>query len=81
MQSRVNRRRPSFSPTPLRRGAGGVRSNHSFSFLFALLLVPLIWHGCHKDDVDHEPGFILPPQPPISELPPVHAASIAPHRR
>ena len=56
-------------------------SIHAIPTLIALLLMPLIWHGCHKDDVDHEPAFILLPRPPVSELPPVPVESIAPHRR
>jgi hypothetical protein len=46
-------------PPPLRfgEGAGGWGL---FAFLFALAVLPLIAHGCHGDDVDHEP-LVAPP--------------------
>jgi hypothetical protein len=28
----------------------------------AAILIPIFAHGCHGDDVDHEPGFGLPVQ-------------------
>ena len=30
--------------------------------LAAALLIPIVAHGCHGDDVDHEPGFGPPMQ-------------------
>jgi hypothetical protein len=46
------------------------RGGHPFAFaVFVLLLIlfPLVGHGCHGDDVDHEPAV----------LPPVHAPTSA----
>jgi hypothetical protein len=36
------------------------RSRAGFAIFF-LILLPLIAHGCHGDDVDHEPA-VAPPQ-------------------
>lgn len=32
----------------------------SVLFLLAILVLPLVGHGCHGDDLDHEPG-VAPP--------------------
>ena len=41
-------------PLPAKRGAR-VRTLLAFWLLLALLTLPLFAHGCHGDDVDHEP--------------------------
>jgi len=28
--------------------------------VFGVLLLVVVGHGCHGDDVDHEPGLVLP---------------------
>lgn len=32
----------------------------TFVVLLALLLLPIVGHGCHGDDLDHEPSFAPP---------------------
>ncbi len=27
------------------------------------VLLPLVGHGCHGDEIDHEPAAVLPPSP------------------
>ena len=49
--------------------------------LIAAVIAPLVGHGCHKDDVDHEPGFTPPLLRPTRERPPAFAAPPAPHPR
>ena len=34
----------------------GLLSPVGWFFVVALLLAPIVAHGCHGDDVDHEPG-------------------------
>lgn len=53
------------TPSPfVERGAGGeVRFRLLFILLLALL--PLIGHGCHGDDIDHEPST----KPPVYNQP------------
>ena len=34
----------------------GLLSPVGWFLAIALLLVPIVAHGCHGDDVDHEPG-------------------------
>lgn len=33
----------------------------AFGGFLALLLIPIVGHGCHGDDVDHEPA-VAPPE-------------------
>ena len=33
-------------------------SGVAWLFLIAILLAPIVAHGCHGDDVDHEPGVL-----------------------
>jgi len=33
----------------------GLVRRFPFALLFALLLSPIVGHGCHGDDIDHEP--------------------------
>ena len=40
----------------LRRNEAGRRLAFAMFVLLGLLLVPLVGHGCHGDDVDHEPA-------------------------
>ncbi len=48
----------------------------AFALLVAALAlaVPLFAHGCHGDDVDHEPGLIFPLHRPDPEAPPCPAS-------
>ena len=34
-----------------------------FAVFVALLLVPIVGHGCHGDDVDHEPATVPQTKP------------------
>jgi len=49
--------------------------------LFALILIPLVGHGCHGDDADHEPGIIPLLQRPTVADSPAPAWPPAPHPR
>lgn len=49
--------RPPFQPPPTNRRWR--LSAVGLFVVFALLLIPLWAHGCHGDDVDHEP-LLLP---------------------
>ena len=40
----------------LRRREAASGLAFAFPLLFALLLIPIVGHGCHGDDVDHEPS-------------------------
>jgi hypothetical protein len=40
--------------------SGNVRLLFPVSCLLWLLTLPLVGHGCHGDDVDHEPGAAPP---------------------
>jgi hypothetical protein len=44
------------------------RSN--WFLIVAILTFPIFAHGCHREDVDDEPGFILPPHVSKSEAAP-----------
>ncbi len=35
--------------------------------LIALLTAPIVAHGCHREDIDDEPGFVLPQREPQVE--------------
>ncbi|MDB5310712.1 MAG: hypothetical protein JWO38_4914 [Gemmataceae bacterium] len=41
-----------------------------FVVVVAALVLPVFAHGCHGDDVDHEPGFTPPATHPEPELRP-----------
>ena len=65
------------------RGLGGeVFVGRAFRVILvvALVIMPLVGHGCHSDDADQEPGFIPPPRPPGVEFPGSDARP-TPHRR
>ena len=47
----------------------------------AVALLPLVGHGCHKGDHDHEPGLIPRLRQPVGERSPVSGAHFAPHPR
>jgi hypothetical protein len=47
------------TPGPPGGHAAPVRGVVLFAAL-ALLVMPLFAHGCHGDDVDHEPGAVPP---------------------
>ena len=67
---------------PLPGGGSRVRlvAIPSGLLVVALVIMPLVGHGCHSDDADHEPGFIPPPRPPRVEFPGSDARP-TPHRR
>lgn len=39
------------------------------SAVLAILIFPLFAHGCHREDIDNEPGFIPPTHFPTAESP------------
>lgn len=48
------------------RGTGGLSPAArllAWAAVLAILVLPVFAHGCHGDDVDHEPGFAPPRQP------------------
>ena len=47
--------------------AGGVAWGAGAVVLLALLLPPLVAHGCHGDEVDHEPVAVPFPPPQAGE--------------
>ncbi|MBN9516920.1 hypothetical protein J0H58_00145, partial [bacterium] len=57
---RVSKTRPDLQ-APSRNPAPGLSSPvPRLLFLLALLTLPLVGHGCHGDDVDHEPAAAPP---------------------
>ena len=44
----------------LRRREAASGLAFAFIVLLALALAPIVGHGCHGDDVDHEPSFAPP---------------------
>ncbi len=50
-------RKPRSGPPSLLRG-GGWGERFLVAFVAGVLVVPLFAHGCHGDDIDHEPGVV-----------------------
>ncbi len=59
---------PAAPPRPPAGGPGAVPRPLLFAAV-GLLVLPLVGHGCHRDEHDFEPSVTLPdrpPQPPAS---------------
>ncbi len=59
----MNGQRKPTPPSPLPPGEGGTSKDTIFLWVAITVLafaLPLVGHGCHGDDVDHEPT-VMPP--------------------